>query len=79
MPAVTIDGTEYDVEQLSDSAKGQLASLQACENKLRQLQTEIAIVQTARTAYAMALKGELPENGTVTAADSDLSDTDSTH
>ena len=56
---VTIDGTEYDTDQLSDNAKAQLASLQACENKIRQLQIDLAIVQTARQAYGLALKGEI--------------------
>ena len=71
MPTITIDGTEYDTDQLSDNAKAQLASLQACENKIRQLQIDLAIVQTARQAYGLALKGELPESETTTAANGD--------
>jgi hypothetical protein len=71
MPVITIDGTEYDTDQLSDKAKAQLASIQACDTKLQQLQVEIAMIQTARTAYGMALKGELPDSGTVTASDAD--------
>ena len=67
MPTITIDGTEYDTDQLSDNAKAQLASFQACENKIRQLQIDLAIVQTARQAYGLALKGELPEGETTTA------------
>lgn len=57
---VKIDEVEYDTENLSDSAKEQLASLQVCDQKLQQLQMEIAMIQTARTAYAMALREELP-------------------
>jgi len=68
MPIINIDGVEYDSDTLSDNAKAQLASLQACENKIRQLQAELAMVQTARTAYGLALKGELPESGTVATA-----------
>ena len=79
MANITIDGVEYDVDQLSDNAKAQLASLQACENKIRQLQTELAMVQTARTAYGMALKGELPENGTVPAANNHDAESGGTH
>jgi hypothetical protein len=71
MPVITIDGTEYDTDQLSDKAKAQLASIQACDTKLQQLQVEIAMIQTARTAYGMALKGELPDSGTVPASDAD--------
>lgn len=68
MPIINIDGVEYDSDKLSDNAKAQLASLQACENKIRQLQAELAMVQTARTAYGLGLKGELPEGGTVATA-----------
>ncbi len=67
MVSITIDGVEYDAEQLSENAKAQLTSLQECDSKIRQLQAELAMVQTARIAYGMALKGELPENGTVPA------------
>jgi len=59
---LTIDGKEYDSEQLTENAKNQLGSVQACDQKIRQLQTELAIAQTARAAYAMALKGELPDD-----------------
>jgi len=68
MTVITINGTEYDTDQLSEKAKEQLASIQACENKVRQLQIDLAIVQTARQAYGLALKGELPEGETTTAA-----------
>ena len=71
MRSITIDGTEYDVDQLSDNAKAQLALLQACENKVRQLEIDLAIVQTARQAYGLALKSELPEGETTTAANGD--------
>ena len=79
MAMITIDGVEYDMEQLSENAKAQLASLQACETKIRQLQAELAMVQTAHTAYGMALKGELPENGTVPATNNHDAETGGTH
>ena len=56
---ITIDGTEYDLETLSDAAKSQLTSLQLADQKMAQLQSELAMVQTARNAYAQALKAEL--------------------
>lgn len=62
MATITIDNTEYDLEQLSDSARAQLGSIQTVDQKLAQLQAEAAILQTARTAYAAALKAELPSN-----------------
>ena len=51
-----MDGVEYDSESLSDEAKAQIASLQAAEQKIAQTQQDLAILQTARNAYAAALK-----------------------
>ena len=58
---VTIDGKEYDVDTLSDDAKGQLISLQVTDQKIAQLQQELAIFQTARAAYGRALTEALPK------------------
>ena len=62
MATITIDNTEYDLEQLSDNARAQLGSIQTVDQKLAELQAEAAILQTAQTAYASALKAELPNN-----------------
>ena len=56
MSDLTIDGVEYDSESLSDEAKAQIGSLQATEQKIAQTQQDLAILQTARNAYAAALK-----------------------
>jgi len=57
---VTIDGQEYDLEQLSDEARQQLESLQFVDRRIGELQSELAVMQTARMAYANALKAALP-------------------
>ena len=59
MTSITIDGTDYELERLTDEAKAQLASLQFCDVELQRLQAETASIQTARMAYATALKSEL--------------------
>ena len=59
MATITIDGSEYNIEDLSDSSRAQLASLQLTDQKIAQLQADLAIAQTARNAYATALKAEL--------------------
>ena len=59
MPKITVEGVDYNTEDLSDNGKAQLASLQFLEVQMRKLQSEIAVYQTARTAYARALKEEL--------------------
>ncbi|MGC1506298.1 MAG: DUF6447 family protein [Sulfitobacter sp.] len=55
MATLTIDGREYDTEQLSDAAKAQVTNMQIVEQKIVQLQQELAIAQTARNAYAQAV------------------------
>lgn len=64
MPKITIDGIEYNSEDLSDNGKAQLASLQFLEVQLNKLQSEIAVYQTARLSYAAALKAELDKQDT---------------
>lgn len=59
MPMITIDGKEYDTEQLSDDVKRQLAMIQFVDKKLMELQGEIAVCQTARNAYGKALGEKL--------------------
>ena len=62
MPKVTIDGIEYNSEDLSDNGKAQLASLQFLEVQMSKIRSEIAVYQTARNAYIAALKPELEQN-----------------
>ena len=58
-PKIVIDGVEYDATNLSDAAKGAIASLQFAEAKIMALQNELAVCQTARFAYVKGLKTEL--------------------
>ena len=64
MPKITVDGTEYDTEGLSDNGKAQLASLQFLEVQMQKLKNEIAVYQTARKAYGAALKAEMDKTET---------------
>lgn len=59
---VTIDGHPYDMNTLSEEARAQIAGLQATDQEIAHLKTRLAIAQTARTAYAMALKAELEKS-----------------
>ena len=59
MPKFTVDGMEYNTEDLSDNGKAQFASLQFLEVQMQKLQSEIAVYETARAAYAAQLKREL--------------------
>ena len=60
MPTIKIDNVDYDTDKLSDEAKGQLVSLQFCDQELARLQAQAATFQTARQAYAKALQAALP-------------------
>ncbi len=53
---VTIDGTKYDLDGLSQTARDTIASLQFVEAQILQKQNEWAIADTARFAYTNALK-----------------------
>ena len=56
---ITIDDVEYDLKDLSDDAKAQLANLQFVDAQLQQLNNEWAVSDTARIGYTNALKAEL--------------------
>ena len=61
MPTIKIDNVDYDTDKLTDEAKAQLISLQFCDQELARLQAQAAAYQTARLAYAKALKEALPK------------------
>lgn len=60
MATITIDGKEYDADILSDEVKALVGSLQVTDQKIADLQSQLAIYQTARAAYARELLGMLP-------------------
>ena len=62
MSNINIDGTDYPIAALSEDAKGQLASLQIVDQKVAEAQQQMAILQTARNAYANRLKTLLPDS-----------------
>ncbi len=61
MAEIKIDGKEYKLEDLSNEAKASIVSIQVCDNKLRQLNQELAIAKTARNAYAQTLSNQLQQ------------------
>ena len=62
MATIKIDEKDYEVDDLSDEAKAQVISLNFVDAQLNQLQLKAAAMQTARNAYATALKSLLGEN-----------------
>lgn len=59
MAEITIDGKQYDTESLSETVKSQLGNLQFVDQEIARAQAHLAVLQTARNAYAQALKAEL--------------------
>ena len=55
MPTITINNQPYDTDTLPDSAKQQLQMLALTDAEIKRLQSQLAIAQTARNAYARAL------------------------
>ena len=59
MATITIDGQEYNTDNLSEEAKSQVASLQFVRSELMRLNGQVAVYKTAEAGYANALKSEL--------------------
>ena len=56
---VTIDGTEYLINDMSEAAKAQLVNIQFVDAQIQQLSNEWAVADTARLGYTNASKSEL--------------------
>jgi hypothetical protein len=61
MTKITINDKEYDTDNMSDEAKGQLQSLQFASSEVKRLQSLLAINKTAQAAYTKALMDSLEE------------------
>ena len=59
MANITVDGKEYDLDGLNDSAKMQLANLQFVQAEIKRLEANLAVYKTASATYSTALKNEL--------------------
>ena len=59
MPKITVDGIEFNSEDLSEAGKAQLASLEFLVHQMNKIKSEIAVYKTAQSAYAAALKEAL--------------------
>ena len=61
MTSIKIDDKEYNLENLSEDAKQQLASLQFVQNEIKRLEAQIAVYKTASMAYSKVLKEKLDQ------------------
>ena len=56
---ITVDNVEYDLDDLSTFAKEQIESLIFVDERIQELNNELAVADTARLGYARALKAEI--------------------
>lgn len=56
MSIIRIDEIDYEFDLLAEEAKAQLLSVQHTDQKIAELQRDLAIAQTARASYANALR-----------------------
>ena len=59
MPEIKINDKSYDLDNLSEDAKKQIASLQFVEGEIKRLDAQLAVYKTASIAYSTALKNIL--------------------
>ena len=50
MPIIKIDEKDYELDNLSDEAKSQLAMVQFVDAELQRINAQTAVLQTARMA-----------------------------
>ena len=62
MATVTIDGKEYDLDNVSQKAKENIASLQFAQAEINKLNSQIAVYRTAASAYSSVIKSEIDSN-----------------
>lgn len=60
-PVLKVNGKSYNVADLSENARKQMASVQAADAEIRRLQVQLAITQTAKNVYQRALLESLPK------------------
>ena len=59
MPKVQIEGTEYEVEEMSEQAQRLLSQLQNITARIQETQNMSAILTKAKKAYIADLKTEM--------------------
>ncbi len=60
-PTMTIDNKEYILDDLSEEVKMQIGNLRATDAEIQRVNNQLAMLQTARRAYAQELTALLPK------------------
>ena len=56
MANITIDGKDYDLNDLNDKAKEQLANLQFVQNEMKKIEAQLGVYKTAASVFSSLLK-----------------------
>ena len=56
MPEIKINNKSYDLDNLSENAKKQIASLKFVQNEIIRLNAKLAAFKTAEIAYSKAIE-----------------------
>ena len=59
MANITIDGQEYDLNDLSEKAKEQVGNLQFVQSEIKRLEAQLAVNKVAASVYSATLNSEL--------------------
>ena len=59
MPKISIDDIDFNSEDLSESGKGLLASLQFVELHIKRLNDELAVLKTSKNVYENMVRKKL--------------------
>lgn len=62
MAKLTVDGREFEMNDLNKEAMQHLAAIKACDQKTEALRSELVIVQTARESFYDRLNQQLPKS-----------------
>ncbi|MDC1480918.1 DUF6447 family protein [Ascidiaceihabitans sp.] len=62
MAKITIDGNEYESDDLPNEVKSQLAALQDIDRQMGTLRNQMAVQNMARTGFSAALKESLDKH-----------------
>ena len=58
---IQIDGKEYDLEALPQEARVQIVNIQYVDQKIADLQSQLAVMNAAKQFYLAQLKAALPQ------------------
>ncbi|WP_067216955.1 DUF6447 family protein [Marinomonas gallaica] len=60
MATLTVEGKQFDINELSEEAKSCANSVSFCDNRISQLEAELTVVKMARHGFVQRLVAALP-------------------